>query len=315
MNILFRADSSSQIGVGHIMRDLVLASQFKSDKVIFACQDLVGNIIDKIPFLVEVLSTHAKEELVILIKRFQIDLLIVDHYEIDDAYEKYLKDETGVKILSFDGSYRKHHCDFLLNQNIYADAKKYKDLVPSFCKPFCGLEYALIRDEFRKEKKFQKKIPSENSKVLVTLGGADPQNHTLKILKELEKVVDARFEIIVVIGGANPYKKDIENFIQLAKHNYTIVVDAKKMASIMSGIDFAISSAGGTSIELLYMKVPFFTLSIVSNQDLIFKYLIENDLAFDFDTFQENVPRLIESGFEINNPIKIGTKVLAKEIM
>ncbi|HIP11896.1 MAG TPA: UDP-2,4-diacetamido-2,4,6-trideoxy-beta-L-altropyranose hydrolase, partial [Arcobacter sp.] len=32
--MLFRADSSSQIGTGHIMRDLVLAKQFKNANII-----------------------------------------------------------------------------------------------------------------------------------------------------------------------------------------------------------------------------------------------------------------------------------------
>ena len=47
-NILFRADSSSTIGTGHIMRDLVLSKQFKDDNIIFAVQNLDGNINHKI---------------------------------------------------------------------------------------------------------------------------------------------------------------------------------------------------------------------------------------------------------------------------
>ena len=47
-NILFRADSSSTIGTGHIMRDLVLAKQYKNSNIIFATQDLDGNINYKI---------------------------------------------------------------------------------------------------------------------------------------------------------------------------------------------------------------------------------------------------------------------------
>ncbi len=48
MNILFRADSSSTIGTGHIMRDLVLAKKYPNDNIIFVTQNLEGNINYKI---------------------------------------------------------------------------------------------------------------------------------------------------------------------------------------------------------------------------------------------------------------------------
>jgi len=63
-NILFRADSSSTIGTGHIMRDLVLASKYKDANIIFAVQDLDGNINHKIieaSYKVEILKTNSLE--------------------------------------------------------------------------------------------------------------------------------------------------------------------------------------------------------------------------------------------------------------
>ena len=83
MNILFRADSSSSIGTGHIMRDLVLAKQFENDNIIFACQNLEGNLIEQIPYSVEILKSNDIKELDRLIKKLQIDMTIIDHYGID----------------------------------------------------------------------------------------------------------------------------------------------------------------------------------------------------------------------------------------
>ena len=71
-NILFRADSSSTIGTGHIMRDLVLAEQYPDANIIFATQDFPGNINHKIKekgYAIELLKSNDPEELDILIKR------------------------------------------------------------------------------------------------------------------------------------------------------------------------------------------------------------------------------------------------------
>lgn len=156
MKILFRSDSSSTIGLGHIMRDLTLAKEYQDDEI-FACQELEGNINEQIPYPIHTLCSNKPEELIKLIKELSIDFLIIDHYGIDYKAEKNIKEETGVKILSFDDTYEKHFCDILLNHNISADEKKYKDLVPPNCELRCGEKYTLIRGEFKEEKKLKEK--------------------------------------------------------------------------------------------------------------------------------------------------------------
>ena len=121
MKILFRADSSSSIGLGHIMRDLVLAKQYSNDTIFFACQNLDGNIIDRIPYEVNFLKSNDINELINLIHSLQIELLIIDHYGISYEDEKAVKEATNVKILSFDDTYEKHYCDILLNHNIHPE--------------------------------------------------------------------------------------------------------------------------------------------------------------------------------------------------
>ena len=173
MNILIRADSSSTIGTGHIMRDLVLAKQYPKANIIFATQYLEGNINHKITesgYNLKILKSNKIKELNKLIKKLDIDMIIIDHYGIDYAYEKELKSKNKkLKILSFDDTYEKHHCDILLNHNISGDKKRYKGLVPKNCELRCGSKYTLLRDEFIKEKKKigKKKIPKTHNREMV----------------------------------------------------------------------------------------------------------------------------------------------------
>ncbi|MGM0623939.1 MAG: UDP-2,4-diacetamido-2,4,6-trideoxy-beta-L-altropyranose hydrolase, partial [Campylobacterota bacterium] len=77
-NILFRADSSSNIGTGHIMRDLVLAKQYPNANITFATQALDGNINNKITeagYKLEILSSNDLQELDSVIKKLGIDMI------------------------------------------------------------------------------------------------------------------------------------------------------------------------------------------------------------------------------------------------
>ena len=126
MNILVRADSSSVIGAGHIMRDLFLGKSFREETVRFASRTLPGNINERIleaGYGVITLETNRIDELAAVIKKEEIDLLVVDHYGIDANDEKLLKEQTGVKIMALDDTYVPHRCDILLNPNIHKRTK------------------------------------------------------------------------------------------------------------------------------------------------------------------------------------------------
>ena len=82
--ILFRADSSSTIGTGHIMRDLILASGYAKEehKILFATQNLEGNINHKIKeagYENIILKSNDRKELNKLIQKLKVDLLVIDH--------------------------------------------------------------------------------------------------------------------------------------------------------------------------------------------------------------------------------------------
>ena len=283
MNILFRADSSSTIGTGHIMRDLVLAKQYSDANIIFVTQEFDGNINHKIEeagYGVAILKSNNLKELIELVKKHNIDLVVIDHYGIDYKYEKKLKKRTGAQILSFDDTYEKHHCDILLNHNISADKKKYKDLVPKSCELRCGSKYTLLRDEFIEEKEKKRKVKNSKVKtVFVAMGGADHSNINIKILKVLRKFDNIKVNLVTTTANKN--LEELKEYVKEMKW-ISLHVDSNKIAKLMAKSDFAIVTPSVTLNEIYFMEIPFIAIKTAKNQDDMYrclkkkKYLVMN---------------------------------------
>lgn len=283
MKILFRCDSSSTIGLGHVKRDLVLAKQYLNDEIYFASKELKGNINNQIPYPLHTLTSNEPEEIIKLILSLHVDLLIIDHYGINYKTEKIIKEKTGVKILCFDDTYEKHFCDILLNHNISADEKKYKTLVPPHCELRCGSKYTLIRDEFKEEKKVQR---DKIYDVFIAMGGADTQNLTIPILKSLPKSL----HVSILTTSANANLNELRKYV-VDKANITLHVDSNEVAKLINQSKFAIITPSVMVHEVLFMNVPFMAIKTASNQDDIYEYLHKNGYSvlekFSTDGFKD----------------------------
>ena len=275
MKVLIRADSSSSIGTGHIMRDLVLAQQYakRGDDVIFAARNLEGNINQRVledGYALKILKSTSKKELRRVIKDLRIDLLIVDNYAINYKKEKYLKTKTGVKILAVDDTYEKHYCDILLNHNISADKKRYKRLVPKGCELRCGKKYTLLRDEFYKAKQKKYKKDTKTKHIFIAMGGADTAELNIRLLKILENFKGIR--VAVVTTSANKHLKELQSYAT-DKEWIELHINSKKMAKLMAKSDLAIVTPSVTVNEVCFMELPFIAIKTADNQNDIYQYL------------------------------------------
>ncbi len=275
MNILIRANSSSSIGTGHIMRDLVLVKEFKKDNVIFATQNLDGNINYKIieaGYKIELLKSNDFEELNELIKKLNIDMVIIDNYNIDYNFEKKLKeDNSSLKFFVLDDTYEKHFCDILLNHNIYADEKKYKNKVQKNCELRCGSRYTLLRDEFLEAKKKKKIIKKKKKTIFLSLGGADHKNLNKKILKLIQKFKKS-LKVNLVTTTANKNLEELKEYCKDKKW-INLQINSNEVAKLMSKSDFAIVTPSVTANEIFYLDLPMIAIKTAKNQNQMYKYL------------------------------------------
>ena len=292
MVIVFRVDSSQQIGSGHVMRCLTLAERFRSKRkaeVIFLMRDLDGNLIDlvkKQEYKVNVLprSAHdydlsgyeawltvpqeldAEQSISCLSGIGIVDLLVVDSYAIDVIWEDKLRPYSKKIMVIDDLANRRHDCDILLDQNLYKNMNnRYVGLVPSDCTLFLGPQYALLRQEFYEARKRLKNRSEKLKNIVVFFGGVDATNETMKSLKALAIIDSSQFNIDVIVGNGNPHKKEIKTLCS-EHHNWYYHCQVNNMAEFMAKADIAIGAGGTTTWERCFLHLPAIVIAVAENQ-------------------------------------------------
>jgi UDP-2,4-diacetamido-2,4,6-trideoxy-beta-L-altropyranose hydrolase len=289
MYVIFRVDASLKMGTGHVMRCLALAKVLKENgaDVGFICRKHEGSLIDKIRssgFIVHELEVFEETEddnklahshwlgatqqqdaddCINILKAEKIDWLIVDHYALDEQWQKRLKSCYEKLMVIDDLADRIFDCDVLLNQNLGAQIEDYKNKIPDNCELLLGCNYALLRSEFSEKRKhalIKRQYTSKVKNILVSVGGSDTDNVTYDILQEL----DCRFNVVAVLGKTSPHNELIKHYAK--DKNIEVIIDANNMAKLMLDADLAIGAGGSTSWERCCMGLPTLLYVLAENQ-------------------------------------------------
>lgn len=191
--------------------------------------------------------------------------IVVDGYVFGAEYQRTLKD-AGLKLLVIDdyGHSEHYYCDLLLNQNIkpstslYRRREKYTGLL-------LGTHYALLRREFWSWVGWERQVHNCASRLLVTMGGADPTDVTGLVLDALELFPFENLEVRVVVGAANARLRQLS--ARVARDGrFELLTAVGNMPELMAWADVAVSAAGSTMWELLFMQLPTVSVAIAENQ-------------------------------------------------
>lgn len=297
MNVVFRADASIEIGSGHIMRCLTLATALSAEPQTtchFICREHKGNLITfieskgfeviRLPHNDYIntaeslahskwLGTTQKNDAAAcesVLKLIQPDWLIVDHYAIDTQWEKQLKPYYKKLFVIDDLADRKHIADILLDQNFGRKEEDYSTLTPAQCKLLIGPEYALLRPEFSQWREYslnRRKNIEIPKHWLVNLGGVDKDNITSEILSALSQCsLLPDTNVTVVMGASAPHTENVKDLAKTMPWPCDVLVNVSNMAEIMANADIAIGAAGSTSWERCCLGVPTLLLVLAENQ-------------------------------------------------
>ncbi len=272
----FRVDGGSNLGLGHLMRCLAIAEDLKKSKIssIFILKYFdakVKALIKDAGFVVETLKRgdQAQETLKILVK-YGIRVTIIDFSHRETMIEpkktvKYINAlrAAGQFLILFDGL--TDDClslkvalpaDIVVIPYFGAGAQKYKRF--SGTKFLLGPSYFVFRKEFITQ--WRKKVLDSRTvrRILVTMGGSDPDGLTLSVVKALGRLLAFRYDVKVVVG--KNFSIDLKKQLKKYSAEVTLLDAMQSMASLMAWADVVICG-GLTKYEALFLGKIVVTLT------------------------------------------------------
>jgi len=190
--------------------------------------------------------------------------VVLDGYPFGWEYQKAVKESNKQLLVVDDYAHLpRYEADVLLNHNLEAEKLEYK--ANKECVFLLGPRYALLRREFL-EAKQATETPDSAKRLLVTLGGSDPEGVTFRILEGLSRVKGPEMEVKILVGPANPRLEEVKGAAAASGLRCEIVETSTKMPVLMAWADLAITAGGGTCMELAFMGVPFLVIALAENQ-------------------------------------------------
>tara|TARA_B110000196_G_C21153376_1_gene671339 strand:+ start:5831 stop:6955 length:1125 start_codon:yes stop_codon:yes gene_type:complete len=292
--IVFRVDASQEMGTGHVMRCLALAYALKNEGAVchFICREHKGNLIEHIKnegFFIHALPVSPQENYIskinnlthsdwlganqaedaeqcsFILKNLDVSWMIVDHYALDENWERTLAIYYKKLMVIDDLADRKHLCNLLLDQNWFGLSTeiRYEKLVRDETVLLLGPKYALLKPEYESIRKVMPLRDGSVSRVLIFLGGSDPSNETKKVL---EALLDFNFlNVDVVVGANHPDPIGITKIVE-ARALTSLYMNIPHLADLMVRADLMIGAGGSTTWERMCLGLPSIVISVADNQ-------------------------------------------------
>lgn len=280
--IVFRADASPELGLGHVLRcrSLALALRSRGHVSHFACAEIPEFLLAELfadKFTVHGLDPAAgkdreADDMQQLIEKIGAEVIILDHYQRNADWTRAVGSDAKHVVID-DLADREHDCALLVDQNLGRTALDYDGLVPQSAARLIGLRFALLRPEFlarRTDSLTRRADVVFPQNILVSMGGqdmADATSATLRALK-VQDMLPRDLRIRVVMGPNAPHLEAVRTLARTMPFDTSVLVGVHNMEDIMCASDLAVGAAGGTAWERCVLGLPTLVSAVAQNQKL-----------------------------------------------
>jgi UDP-2,4-diacetamido-2,4,6-trideoxy-beta-L-altropyranose hydrolase len=329
--VALRVDGGKDIGLGHIMRSMALASDLKNDEEVerifyitknetSAVNKLKENDFEVITIDKGLNYDKEIEEVKKIINKEEVNKLITDSYDIDQNYLIEMRKVVDNLVTIHDYAPFAFPSHVVINGNAYAEDLDYESYYGD-TEFRLGTDYLFLREEFRNLPEI--KVRDKVQNILVTVGGYDLRNLTPKIIEALNSIdfdeIDDQYivdkgnlHIDVVIGPSFDNVDQIVAEVEKSSLNISLNFNVERMSKLMLKSDIAISSGGSTLYELAVTKTPALVMLQAENQVRVADKLDGKsiiNLGFESEDIEYTFKKIVEKKINLINNLSIKNNV------
>ena len=262
---VLRADASSSIGVGHVMRSLSLGEALLDEG--FGVELVSCGLASSLASLatscdIEVVeltcAPRSSEDAQFVLTR-NAAIVVVDGYEFSrDFFATLELSNTPFAVIDDNAETSAQSPNAVINQNPHASTSMYAHM-KSNPKLLLGLQYAMVRKEVCEIAAMH--LPTREGEVFVAMGGADFLGLTAPIV---EALAETGLQIRVAVGHANTQREVVQKLAD--QHGHVTLIEQRDYVSSLASAHVAVLAAGSSLWEACAVGTPSIGLVVADNQ-------------------------------------------------
>ncbi|TCB93437.1 spore coat protein [Micromonospora zingiberis] len=278
LRVGLRCDAGPQRGVGHLVRCLALGEELLSRGarvevfgtvagVDWAAGQLAARGIPLRP------GPDTPDQLVEAARRHDLDVLVLDSYELDPAGAGALRAAGVLTLAIVDGDTRGQDADLYLDQNFGTELRV------SAGRLLAGSRYALLRAEVLAARPAAARpaAPVQRPSVLAFFGGTDAVGAAPLLAEVL--LSTGRPMALTVVAGRPALAARLARVTPAPGQSLAVVPPTGELPDLIAAADLVVSAAGTSTWELCCLGAPSALVCVVDNQRASYHRVVAAGLA------------------------------------